>query len=105
MSIVRSFAPRFNATVNISVGATSSNVYVGKRNGPITVRIVSDCTSLVWLSFGDATVSATTATGIPIGPGVHEVMTFAPSVDGSLYIAAICTGSFGKIYFTMGEGL
>ena len=99
----RSFAPS-KETVNINVSGASQRVLVGERNGPISVRLMNNGTATVWLAWGDATVAATT-NGLPIGPGVHEVLTMNPPVGGKLYIAAIAAGSTGRIYFTQGEGL
>lgn len=103
--MVRSFSPAKDKTVNINVSASSQRVLVGKRNGPISVRIMNNGTATVWLSGGDVTVTASTTTSTPIGPGVHEVLTFSPGQNGNLYIAAIAAGSTGRIYFTEGEGL
>jgi len=103
--IARSFSPIPGGTTNINVSGTSQNVLVENRNGPITVRIVNNGTATVWLKSGGATVTATTTTGFPIGPGVHEVLTFSPDAAGNLYIAAIAAGATGIVYFTPGVGL
>ena len=101
---MRAFSPS-NITANIAVSAVSQSVKVINRNSPITVRIVNNGTSTVWLSFGGSTVTATLSTSFPIGPGVHEVLTMSPSPNGDLYIAAIAAAATGTIYFTPGEGL
>jgi hypothetical protein len=103
--MVRSFSPAKDNTVNINVSGSSQRVLVAKRNSPISVRIMNDGTATVWINGGDATVTATTTTGAPVGPGVHEVLTFSPGQDGKLYIAAIAAGATGRIYFTEGEGI
>lgn len=100
----RSFAPS-SETVNINVSGTSQRVFVGSRNSPISVRIMNNGTATVWISGGDVTVTATTTSGVPVGPGVHEVLTFSPGQDGKLYIAAIAAGATGRIYFTQGSGV
>ena len=102
---VDAFGPRRNGTVNINVGAASQRVYVGRRNGPITVRIVNNGTATAWINWGDSTVTADTTNDLPVGPGVHEVLTFGPDQGGELYIAAIAAGATGRIYFTEGEGI
>ncbi len=101
----RSFSPVTAGTTNINVSGTSQNVLVENRNGPISVRIVNNGTATVWLNSGGSTVTATATTGFPVGPGVHEVLTFSPHVDGNLYIAAIAAGATGIVYFTPGAGL
>lgn len=103
--MVRSFSPAKDNTVNINVSGSSQRVLVAKRNSPISVRIMNNGTATVWINGGDVTVTATTTTGVPVGPGVHEVLTFSPGQDGKLYIAAIAAGATGRIYFTEGEGL
>ena len=103
--IARSFSPVTAGTVNINVSGTSQRVLVENRNSPITVRIVNNGTATVWLNSGGSTVTATTATGFPVGAGVHEVLTFSPDVDGNLYIAAIASAASGIVYFTPGAGL
>lgn len=103
--IARSFSPVTAGTVNISVSSSSKNVLVENRNAPITVRIVNNGTATVWLNSGGSSVAATTTTGFPVGPGVHEVLTFSPDANGNLYIAAIAAGSTGIVYFTPGAGL
>lgn len=100
----RSFAPS-SETVNINVSGTSQRVFVGSRNGPIGVRVVNNGTETVWIRAGDSSVTATTASGLPIGPGVHEVLTFNPAQNGELHIAAIAAGATGRIYFTQGSGV
>jgi hypothetical protein len=103
--IARSFSPVTTGTVNINVSGSSQRVLVENRNSPITVRIVNNGTATVWLNSGDVTVTATTTTGFPVGPGVHEVLTFSPGANGDLYIAAIAAGATGIVYFTPGAGL
>lgn len=103
--MVRSFSPAARGTVNINVSGSSQRVLVGKRNSPISVRIMNNGTATVWISGGDVTVTASTTTSAPVGPGVHEVLTFSPGKDGKLYVAAIAAGATGRIYFTEGEGL
>ncbi|RPJ54785.1 MAG: hypothetical protein EHM12_13335 [Dehalococcoidia bacterium] len=101
---MRAFSPS-NSTKNIVVSAASQRVNVVNRNSPVTVRIVNNGIATVWLNFGDATVTASLSTSLPIGPGVHEVLTLSPGQDGNLYIAAIAAAATGTIYFTPGEGL
>jgi len=103
--VARSFSPAQDGTVNINVSSSSQRVFVGSRNGPISVRLMNNGTATVWLNWGDVTVTANTTNSVPIGPGVHEVMTMNPPEGGKLYIAAIAAGSTGRIYFTQGEGL
>ena len=101
---MRAFSPS-KITTNIVVSAASQRVRVINRNSPVTVRVVNNGISTVWLNFGDSTVTASLATSLPIGPGVHEVLTMSPGQNGDLYIAAIAAAATGTIYFTPGEGL
>ena len=99
----RSFAPKAT-TVNINVSAVSQNVLLGYRNAPNGVRIVNNGTATVWIAAGDSTVTASTTTSLPVGPGVHEVLTFSPGQNGDLYMSAIAAGATGRVYFTLGSG-
>ncbi|CAB5225375.1 hypothetical protein UFOVP749_13 [uncultured Caudovirales phage] len=103
--MVRSFSPAQANTLNIDVSATSQRVLVGNCNAPMTIRVMNNGTATVWLNWGDVTVTATTTAGLPIGPGVHEVLTLSPDQGGLLYIAAIAAGVSGRIYFTQGAGI
>jgi hypothetical protein len=101
----RSFSPAQNNSVSIDVSATSQRVLVGNCNAPMTVRIMNNGTATVWINWGDVTVTANTTNSLPIGPGVHEVLTFSPDQGGLLYIAAIAVGVSGRIFFTQGQGI
>jgi hypothetical protein len=103
--MTRSFSPAQNKTVSIDVSATSQRVLVGNCNAPITVRIMNNGTATVWINWGDVAVTATTANSLPVGPGVHEVLTLSPDQGGLLYIAAIAAGVSGRIFFTEGYGI
>lgn len=101
---MRAFCPS-KSTSSISVSASSQNVKVASRTSPTNVRIVNNGTATVWLNYGDFSVTASASTGFPVGPGVHEIMTFSPDIGSDLYIAAIAAGSTGSVYFTVGDGL
>ena len=101
---VRAFSPR-GKTANINVSNASQRVLLTNRNGATAVRVMNDGTATVWLNWGDATVTSTTTSGLPVGPGVHEVLTLGPAENGDLYVAAIAAGATGKVYFTVGEGI
>ena len=96
------FRPYAAATVNIDVSASSQRVLIG--SAPDAVRIHNGGTATGWVNFGDGTVTAATATGIPIPAGAIEVVS-VPSGGAPLYVAAIAAGSTGKIYFTPGSGI
>jgi hypothetical protein len=103
--MIRSFAPAQEKTVSIDVSATSQRILIGNTNSPLTIRVMNNGTATVWLNWGDVTVNATVANSLPIGPGVHEVLTLSPDQGGLLYIAAIAAGASGRIYFTQGSGI
>lgn len=86
-------------TVNIDVAGTTANVAIGGSGD--SVRVMNNGTATVWVKFGGSAVAATLAAGMPVGPGVTEVLT----PDLSLYVAAIAAGATGKIYFTPGIGI
>lgn len=103
---MRAFQPRHAATVNISVSASSQRIVIPGCH-PTEVRVVNNGSATVWIEFGDSTVTAALATGVPIGPGVIEVLTgsMLSAGSGDLYVAAIAAGATGSIYFTAGEGI
>jgi hypothetical protein len=70
------------------------------------VRVMNNGTAMAWIKFGsDNTVAATVAAGMPVGPGVTEVISPPTLAGGTLYVAAIAAGSTGKIHFTPGAGV
>ena len=89
------------STVSITVSASSQRVDIGN---PDSIRIFNSGTATVWIAFGDATVEATTAAGMPVGPGVTEVVR-KPRFGTALYVAAIAAGATGIFYFTPGNGI
>ena len=99
----KAFAPSPGRTVNVDVSSSSQAVPLGLA-GPGQIRVMNDGSATVWLNWGLSGVTATTAAGMPIGPGVHEVITIR-NFGAATYMAAIAAGSTGKIYFTPGEGI
>jgi len=97
------FQPNPAKTVNIDVGASSARVAIA--GAPTSVRVMNDGTATAWITHGDITVEAALATGMPIGPGVVEVLSFPNLTATTFYIAAIAAGATGKIYFTPGSGI
>ncbi len=97
---MKAFEPGRAETVNISVSSSSQSVSL-KRDGLCPVRIMNNGTATVWVNFGLTGVTASTSTGMPVGPGVTEVVTIPP-LGGPVFAAAIAAGSTGAIYFTPG---
>lgn len=93
------FRPTGGDTVNVVVGAASANVLLSSAQQQ---RVMNNGTATAWIKFGDNTVAATLAAGIPVGAGVTEVLTIPP---GSTYVAAIAAAATGTIYFTPGAGV
>lgn len=96
------FRPRPAGTVNIDVSSSSQAVAL-VESGATQVRVMNDGTATAWINWGASGVTATTAAGMPVGPGVTEVITIY-DIGTPLYMAAIAAGSTGKIYFTPGVG-
>jgi hypothetical protein len=97
------FRPLLGATVNIDVSSSSQSVSLAVTSKQ-QVRVMNNGTATAWITFGPGAATATTTAGIPIGPGVTEVLS-VEDLGGTLYAAAIAAGSTGKIYFTPGQGL
>ena len=98
---MQAFDPIENGTKKITVSASSQAVSLGV--GVANVRVMNNGTATVWIAFGPASVVTALATGMPIGPGVTEVLTV--KLDGEAYVAAIAAGATGDIYFTPGLGI
>lgn len=97
------FQPQPAKTVNIDVSGTTQRVAIA--GAPGSVRVMNNGTATVWITHGDVTVEAALATGMPVGPGVTEVLSFPNLTATTFYIAAIAAGATGKIYFTPGSGI
>lgn len=91
-------------TVNIDVSASNQRVLI-TQDAANAVRVMNNGTATVWIEFGDVTVTATTTTGLPVGPGTTEVLRFRNDSGAPLYAAAIAAGATGRVYFTPGNGI
>ncbi len=65
------------------------------------VRVVNAGTSLVFIAFGNSSVAATAAAGIPIVPNAPESITIPATAT---HVAAIYASGSGTVYFTSGFG-
>ena len=99
MSLKQPFRPSGGATVNIDVAAASARIALTSGDNQ---RVMNNGTATAWIAFGDVTVTAAVASGIPVGPGVTEVLALP---TGATYVAAIAAGATGKIHFTPGSGI
>ncbi len=97
------FQPQPAKTVNIDVSAASQRVAIA--GAPGSVRVMNNGTATVWIDFGDVTVTSAVATGMPVGPGVTEVLSFLNLTATTFYVSAIAAGATGKIHFTPGSGI
>jgi hypothetical protein len=97
------FQPQPAKTVSIDVSGTSQRVAIA--GAPGSVRVMNNGTATVWINHGDVEVTAALATGMPVGPGVTEVLSFPNGTAVTFYIAAIAEGATGEVYFTPGSGI
>jgi hypothetical protein len=93
------------STVNISVSASTQRVKITRHEGRLQVCVVNNGTATVWIEFGDVTITAALATGMPVLPGTTRGFTVDAPDGGDVYAAAIAAGSTGSIYFTPGTGI
>jgi hypothetical protein len=100
---MEAFTPSPGSTVNIDVSSSSQSVALGV-GGETQVRVYNDGTATAWINHGPTGVTAALASGMPVGPGVCEVITIA-GYGSTAYFAAIAAASTGKIYFTPGVGI
>ena len=97
---IRPFMPK-GGTVNLSVGTTTSRVAVTRPGiGIQSVRIVNSGPNNIFITIGDVTVTAATATGMPILP--YCVETFMLGKDDT-HVAAIADATGNTLYITTGE--
>jgi len=98
------FTPKAAGTVSITSAVGTQNVDLGVAGGgsrQIRVKNI-DATNLVYINFGNSTVTASLATGIPIGAGETAGFTIGDDVT---HVAAICSAGTPVIYFTPGYGV
>lgn len=105
MEIVRTFTPLPASTKNITVTGASQRVQIGAGVGFVGVRLVNDGDEKIWIEFGDEDVVAVAATGLPILPGVTEVLTARNGNGDGLYVAVIGTAGGGEFSATPGSGI
>jgi hypothetical protein len=95
------FRPVQAGTVNIAVNAGSQRVAVQSERSSSHVRIVNNSGVTIFVEFGDVTIVATVATGLPIPAGAVEVL----RLDTTHIAAIAAVAGPSTIYFTPGEGL
>lgn len=94
------FSPVSAGTVSRTVSGTSAAVALAKGSVPQTVMVSSPtANAIAFIEFGDSTVVAVAATGMPITPGTVMVFSVGANVT---HMAAI--GSAGTLYVTCGHG-
>lgn len=98
------FAPSPNATVAISVSASSQRVQIANATGRLRVRVMNNGSATAWVAFGDNTVTTAATTGLPVGAGQSETLTVDAPAASPLNAAAIAAGATGSIYFSPGAG-
>lgn len=102
------FRPVPATTTNLSASSSSSRVEVmptATRNATdniLTVRVYNSGTVIVFIEFGDSTITATTTTSMPIPPGWSEPFRIHPN---QTYCAGITSSGTATVYFTVGEGM
>lgn len=104
MPSINLFSPKAAGTVSITTSGASQNVALGATGGGSRqVRVKNiDTTNLVFINFGNSSVTAATATGVPIGPG--ETAGFTIDNDDT-HVAAISSAGTPVVYFTVGYGV
>ena len=102
------FTPNTAGTVSITSGTVSARVALITAGNVNAVRVKNvDATNIAYISFGNATVTATVPSGsvagaVPIGAG--ETAGFSLGA-GQTYASAICTAGTPLVFFTPGNGL
>ncbi len=105
MTTLNPFTPS-GATVNLAVTGASDRVALTRAPASfpeLTAIVMNAGPATVFVTFGDATVAAVTATSHPILPGISEV--FSVPNSAAPYLAAISGTGTATIYVTSGTGL
>lgn len=100
MGVFRQVAP----TVTRAVTTSSARVAITAplNNGEFQVRLANVGSYTTFVNFGDVTVTATVAAGLPLLANTVEVFTVPADVT---YVAAINdTGGSATLYITTGQG-
>ena len=93
------FTP-LSPTKKISASSSSSRVALDLPNVGRAIRVYNDLSEVVFIEFGDSTVTATTGS-LPIGPKATEPFECPQRAS---HVAAITASGSGNIYFTEGQG-
>lgn len=95
-------------TANIAATTTSANVAlpipsngVGERP---QVRIYNSSSSVAFIAFGDSSVTAAAATGIPVHSNATDIPEKFTVPFGATHVACILATGSGTVYFTSGFG-
>jgi len=98
---IRTFRALAN-TQNTAVTTSSQAVEIAYSLGTRSVRFSNIGTQTVFIAFGDSTVTASTATSMPLQAGNTEVFTIGKDIT---HYAVIAPATGSTIYVTIGEGL
>ncbi len=107
MDDLRIFRPTPASTVNLSVTSSSSRVQVltatslADVSGSSVVRLYNAGSVVVFVAFGDSTVTATTTANMPIAPGSVEAFRVNPA---QTHVAGITAAGTATLYATPGAG-
>jgi hypothetical protein len=101
--LITPFAPTGASTVNIAVGAASTNVQVTAATSlGANLRLVNSGSQVVFVEFGTTNaIAATVAASMPILPNTVEVFNFGGPV---VFVAAIASAAGSTLYITVGSG-
>lgn len=95
------FTP-IGATTSLAVTATTGSVALDNvTDSSRSVRCYNTGDVIVFLNFGPSTVEATTAAGLPLGPGAVE---FFEIGQGATHVAGITASGTATVYFSEGRG-
>jgi len=107
MDDLRIFRPTLGGTVNLSVTSSTGRVAVltatslADVSGSSVIRLYNAGSVAVFVEFGDGTVTAAVATGMPIAPGSVEAFRVNPAQTN---VAAITASGTATLYATPGAG-
>ncbi len=88
-------------TVNLAVTTSTGSVALTGVGSGGTVRLLNTGTTIMFVNFGTSAVTATTAAGMPLQPGIPEAFAVGSSIT---HVAAITASGSGTLYATTGLG-
>lgn len=94
------FAPNPQGTVSRTVSSSSASVQLNGVGDGATILVTNIGSEIAYIEFGNSTITATAATGVPILAGSQIPL----NVGQPTHVAAITASGTTTLKFTTGHG-